>query len=423
MIKSKIGFADKEVVMSQYFAAAGLMLSWVLAPELLVMVNGGSGASGLFMLAALGAGFVLAALSAFLMHHPQLFLMGYQSDLSLLQRTYGRVAAATLLLAGRIPLLLFVSTGTLVTAGYAFNEIFLYWFPNFLFASLLLFLITFVNLFDERHAMRAQAIAAVSAIAGMLLLIFLGADGTVHQQASVAGLGEGMTWSLLALGFISFLGFDFHRANGSNMVVFAVLAGCFLLLSLWVIVAVKTVGSESLAESTVAYMMLARAVGGETGRYIMGIALICGVFCGVNGLFIVCRRAFADLLGMFEQGTGRRRRWLVVLLFAVIIETMMLSGVAGENVLQIQIQAALVVWLLYLAGRTVSAGGVLQSAGHSVGFLGYPTGAAILAVMAVCALLDGHFLYILTFSLLVLAGAMLLSVVWGKMFCKERSTI
>ncbi len=409
--------------MVRYFAAAGLMLSWVLAPELLVMVNGGSGASGMFMLAALVPGFVLASLCAFVIHHPRLQQMGYRSDLSVLQQTYGPIVAATLLLGGRIPLLLFASTGILVTAGYAFNEIFLYWFPNFLFASLLLFLIAFLNLFDERYAMRVQAISAIPAIGGMLLLIIWGLGGTGHQQASGGGLGEGMTLSLFALGFISFLGFDFHRAKRSDMMVFAVLAGIFLLLSLWVIVAVKTVRPEILAESAVAYMLVARTVGGETGRYIMGLVLVCGVFCGVNGLFIVSRRVFADLVGVAEPETFRGKGRLIVLVFAIIIETMMLSGVAGENVLQVQIQAALVLWLFYLAGRIVSAGRVLQSMGQGVGLIGYPAGAAVLSLMTIGALQEGQFIYVLTFSLIVLAGAMLLSVVWEKILCKERSTL
>lgn len=68
--------------------------------------------------------------------------------------------AAAMALTGRIPVFLFASTAMLVSAGFAFNEIFVYWFPNFLFASLLLALICGLHLFHEKAVVWGQALFA-----------------------------------------------------------------------------------------------------------------------------------------------------------------------------------------------------------------------------------------------------------------------
>ncbi|MCI5147360.1 MAG: hypothetical protein D3923_17980 [Candidatus Electrothrix sp. AR3] len=63
-----------------------------------------------------------------------------------------------LTLAACLPLVILSATALLVTAGYTFNEVFLYWFPNFGFAFLLLSLLTFLQLLSERIILSVQVL-------------------------------------------------------------------------------------------------------------------------------------------------------------------------------------------------------------------------------------------------------------------------
>lgn len=63
-----------------------------------------------------------------------------------MQKNLGNWAALLLPLSSRLSLTLVAATGLVATAGFVFNEVFVYWFPNFLFAYLLLGLILIVNL-------------------------------------------------------------------------------------------------------------------------------------------------------------------------------------------------------------------------------------------------------------------------------------
>lgn len=362
------------------FLTAGLILSWMLTPEVLVMVNRGAGLTGIYIVFSLAAGTMLALFCSFIIHNPRLLQAGFGSDLLLMQSSYGKVASAALILAGRIPLLLFASIGMLVTAGFAFNEIFVYWFPNFLFASLLLVAITVFNLGHERYALGAQAVAATTVIIGLVTLIVLGFWQDPLKNIQISRGAQSITPSLILLGSVSLLGFDFHQsAKRDGAVGFTLVMGG-VLLSLWSLVALRHVAGQSLADSPVAYMFVARSIAGDFGRQIMGIVVISGVFCGVNGLLVVFRRILRDfsVTGLYKRNTAWTN--LIVIVFMLTIETLMITGFAGEVSLKYQIRAAITLWLLYLGLRTLAAGRALQQSGYGDGWLGYPLAAIVLAI-------------------------------------------
>ncbi len=392
-----------------------LIWAWALTPETLVFVGRGGGLAGMAMIGSLGTGCVLALLCSSVIHDGRLSGSAGGSDFGVMTRVWGRFASTALVLGGRIPLLLFASTGMLVTAGFAFNEIYLYWFPNFLFASLLLAAVGLVHLFREKYAFFLQAAAAILVIAALLTLVVWGGGGNgLKASATAPAAGQGFHLSLAALGFIPFLGFDFHRGAGRNRVVIFSLVGVFLVLSLWVWLVVGRVAAETLATVDVAYMFAARSVAGELGRYVIGVAVIGGAVCGVNGLFIVVRRCFEDI-DRELHGQGKRRLYnVLVVVFVLTVEAMMLGGVAGEEVLGLQIRASIVLWLCYLLFRVLAGAYILRQKGCRKGWLGY--GLAPLLVLMVLVLVlpheDRH--YLAVFLSAVATAAALLSLVWLK---------
>ncbi len=267
--------------------------------------------SGAAVTGVLFAGFGISAIAAFILFHGYLREAGHTDEISPLKNVIGSSSTHTLQLCGRIPMLLFVSTGMLVSAGFAFNEIFLYWFPNFLFASLILFLIAGVNAFGERTALTFQAgcvLLTFAALVTLLILAILGDTPEVLTNLDGARKTSQLPAFAFCLVFLSFLGFDFHRGRQHNGIVFFALFLGFILLAGWSAVPVRYVESTSLLHSSISYMQLARAVAGDTGRYIMGVAVISGVAAGVNGLFIVGKRSVHSF---FHDGPQREENELI----------------------------------------------------------------------------------------------------------------
>ena len=88
----------------------------------------------------------------------------------------GHRNAAIILICGKLPFAVCASAGLVVSAGFVFNEVFVYWFPNFAFASLLLVSITLLNIFGKKPALVTQVITLAVARIGLLILKLLEPD-------------------------------------------------------------------------------------------------------------------------------------------------------------------------------------------------------------------------------------------------------
>ncbi|MFN2354389.1 MAG: hypothetical protein ABR512_07685 [Desulfopila sp.] len=414
--------------MSQYgngnhgILSAGLILAWLVTPESMMLVNKGAGMAGGVIIVALAIGAMFAVSSAAVMHNPQLVRHGYDNDVRVMRAVLGQPLGLAAVLSGRVPLLLFASTGMLVSAGFAFNEIFLYWFPNFLFASLLLLCVTLLNIFTRPFALMLQIFSVGLMILGMLVLIVMGFNEHTVVQSSNNEIQQGLTPLLIAMGCVPFLGFDFHRPRPDSGVVYICLTAGLVLLVASAVMAIGAVAPHRLAETTIAHMIVARAVAGELGRYIMGMVVIAGVVAGVNGLFIVMKRLYADIVLESLGPHGNHRSWLVVLVAALAIFTMMMTGMAGEALLESRIRAAIVLWMLYVGLRSACAGHLLKTAGVPSGFFGYLLGCLALLAAGVLAVADFDGAYIAIFVVKILAGMFFVSLVYTMAVAKKKKT-
>jgi hypothetical protein len=390
----------------------GLLLSWLVSPESLAIFGRGIGVSGMMIIAPLAAAAVLSILCAHLIHGPG--TRDHQTGFAVLSTAYGRIIAAAMALAGRIPVFLLASTAMLVSAGFAFNEIFVHWFPNFLFASLLLLIICGLHLFRDKAALWGQAVFAGIAVLGLLILMAMGLDGSGEAVAKTAS-PPSLSYSLFGMIFLLFLGFDFHRPGKQRMTALYLAPGlAFALLAGWAWLAVEHVPLERLAGSSLPHILIARAVGGDTGGYIIGAVVISGALSGVNGFLLALRKTLEELAeNRFFPKIAGKGRSLAVVSF-VLIETMMMTGVAGDEGIDTMVRASLLLWLMYVGFRSFAAGIQGQSvnpsgklyAGAVAGMVFFLAGSLIPA--------DSRTGDILWFQSCIILGFLAFSFTWVK---------
>lgn len=402
--------------MDKTILSVGLVLAWLVTPESIVLVTKGSGLGGLTFLGALVIGCLLAVMNSAVIHNPRLADDGYDNDLLVLTGVFGKIVAMVGLLSGRIPILIFAATGMLVSAGFVFNEIFIYWFPNFLFACLLIALLAAMHLFGTRHVLLIQSLLLLLTIGGLLVLSGLGVFAKPATVQSYSGIAGGVSLTLIALAFIPFLGFDFPRSTDRRLILLSILGGLMLLV-VWSLLAIKMAEPTRLTESSVAHRSIARAVAGEQGGYVIGLVVISGVLAGVNGLLHVNRQIFTDLLQAgFLPTSFSRYEWLVVVVLAVIIGIMMISGFAGDIILETQIRAAVVLWCIYLGIRSLAAAQLGKFKSRFLKLLAYLPGCITLLLGILLVISNPQMTYITYFILGVVAIALALSLLWNTVY-------
>ncbi|WP_028586069.1 hypothetical protein [Desulfogranum mediterraneum] len=396
--------------------ALSVPLGIMLSPESLVrlgnLAGGGSFSHLLLALAAL-----VAALGAGLILHPGLSSRGEGATL-LLSRELGSVPAATLLLSSRISVTLLAATAVLVTAGYAFNEIFLYWFPNFGFAFLLLFLVLAANLAGERWALRLQVLAALLALSCLCILLFLGvlAEGAPLEAQSPINPSPHLALGAVLL----FLGYDLvsPAENGPSRGAVLVLLGLVLLLfSCWAGISAHFVAWSSLADSTIPHILAAKRMLGQPGRYLIGTVVICGAVAMVNGLFIATTRTWLalsaqQLVPRFFQGRNQGRFYC--LLSALVIGVLMMSGLAGEEELELYLRGALLLWLLKLGAHSLAASRHLRGSHAGVFASGMVVSCLFFGIVFGLLFTDPNRVQLTGFILLTLAGTAGFSWSWQQ---------
>lgn len=242
---------------------------------------------------------------------------------------------------------LFLSTGILVSSGFVFNEVFLYWFPNFGFAFLLLAIVLAIQLSGTDTAIKAQILFTGLTLTCFLILIFSGL-GRSEAASSQASSAPGMT--AISLPLLLFVGFDLAWAgpdkNKGKATALSVIAGAGLLFILWGLVSITHVPWTKLSASSVPHMKTAGALMGQTGRSIMGAAVILGTLSAVNALFLACRYITGQLANQGQLPLWMQKAFFVPLILALGIGAMMASGMAGSDKLELWIRAAFALWLL-----------------------------------------------------------------------------
>ena len=329
-----------------FFIAGSMYLGWILSPEALVLVSNYAGQGGKFGVVALLASLLLCFFGV-IVSKDQRKTSKSTNEIHFIVKTTE--------LAAQGALLIFMSTGMLVTAGFTFNETFVYWFPNFGFSGILLAVIVIIHLLGGKAVGMAQKFFVALAALGFLSIIIAGLLS--HSELSQNSLPVTHTAhlstsaiSLLAGALLFYTGiFGTQNRLLRSREIFYIGTCAALLLVLWQIVALKHIPQDRLVESTIPYILVAREVLGQAGRILMGITIIAGACAATNAFMSMATKAGSSLVISASSNLCNRGKLitrLLSLLFSSIIGLSMALGLAGDPTLESYIYGALLLWLL-----------------------------------------------------------------------------
>ena len=145
--------------------ALGVMLS----PDTLILLGNTLGHEGYAALSGLLIAGGLHVLTACTYGRLGLHPTASDGESRFLADAYGPLVATVLPLCARVVYTVAATTGILAIAGYVFNEVFVYWFPNLGFSFCLLGMVVGLSLAGPRVATLAQLSYVVLALGGVLV--------------------------------------------------------------------------------------------------------------------------------------------------------------------------------------------------------------------------------------------------------------
>lgn len=342
----------------RYLMTTCMALGVMISPVSFVIFGNGLGVMGYFLLWILPLSAVINFWSTYLYG---LFPHGQSPG----ERTSGSLFRpetifTPLKLSFIIPFVIGVSTLILATAGYAFNEIFMYWFPNLLFSLVFLVFILTLNLIGPSVAGFFQSLSVITFVGSMVLLVTMGffnwdkPDMGPHHGMDTAKID----WRTILMAFWIFMAaelavfherkFQIHQSNTYFLMAAFIVA--FTIFWFWGLISLHFVPTERLTDSTVPHSIVARAVSGENGRKIMGVAIISGSFASVNTLMAGGSATLAIMTRSVQLFPFLNRKIFggnaAMMIFSIGILFMLLTGMAGKDITGIISLSAFYIWLL-----------------------------------------------------------------------------
>ena len=326
----------------------------IISPESLIVLGSGVGGGGVY--------FILAISIASICYVPNIITQsiaaGAGGETKFLKATIKPLLAGTSLIASRVGFTLCALPVVMSTAGFVFNETFLYRFPNFLFAHLLLITLALIIVINRRISEVLQVVFITLAISGLLVLSIIGFVRPPEVLLVLSPGGFPSSVSVMFTAIFLFVGFDLMYLSGRKApeeataaitaVMFAV-----IIFTLWALTSFFHVPLEKLSSTTVPYSRVARAVLGEPGRLVMGVVMISGAAAMANALLMGVGRMMTEMAseGMLPGGflIGRKRDAAPVVFLAGMGVAFMLLGFAGGERLFLYMRAALLLWVLHYA--------------------------------------------------------------------------
>lgn len=359
----------------------GIICFWMFSPESYSLIGTRAGQAGFWasiVLILFSLGIILAL--QVVASARELNQTVFQDARSFPHSTWALVLGLSALIGST----LFASTGMLVTAGFTFNEVFYYRFPNFTFSFLLLAAIVAMHWCAPKVYLRLNA---VFVLIGVSSLLFLVVYGMLTKSASAElswSTGNTSFASLLPLVLV-FIGFEQMfltniRKPGSFSLMSAIVIIASLVLAGWMLVSLKFVPAERLGSSTISYMTAAMQVMGQKGRLIMGMAIIAGACGAVCGLIRISCQYVETICGNKMSPYVRK---VTPLLLGIIIAALMSAGVAGSDKLEMYIRGSLLLWLIYSSLFVLTAAFHLRDTKRFYTATGFVLSSAII----VCALI------------------------------------
>jgi len=427
--------ATHERPVASWITLVPFAMALMLSPDSLTLLGNGVGIAGVSFLGVLLIAAIIHLFTT--LSYGEIFSVfpGSGGEARYTEAALGKVPAIFLPLCSRVVFTVCAATGMLATAGYVFNEIFVYWFPNLGFSFCLLGLLLLIGVLGKRVTFAAQGIFMAMALLGLSFLSVWGLIAGGNESLPPSSV-ENPSFNLLhmgAMGLVLFIGFDLAGlASGGRdqqpfnvakpMAAAVIFSG--IVLSLWGLVSYIYVPPQRLADTSVPYSLAARAVLGWTGRKIMGLVVLAATCGAVNALLAGVARmiiaiAFRGPLPSFF-GVSDKRASVPIIFLSLSIAVMLASGMAGEPDLEVYTRGSIYLWLLNYGAVHLSVLILRRRGGlgpQSSAVLGYPV-IPFIGLLATCAGVFGLLWFdaepglLLKFMAVVLATGLVFGMVW-----------
>ena len=344
----------------------GFLSFWTFSPDALVLLTNNAGYGTVPAISSILLASALFASCAAYLHPPVLVEKSPGPDKAV---NVCCNSGPTVLISGMAAWLstgILLPTGGLVSAGYTFNETFVYWFPNFGFSVLLLGLVTALHLAGPRVVYLSQIFFSTITGGCILFIILASLFSPALSKEIVWHSGTPSILPATAIAMLFFLGFEHQTSDAvtvSKNRLFqrpASIMGMGFILCLWTLAATYHVPSDKLMNSTIPHLIFAREAGGDAGRMLMGIAIISGSVLLTSGLFWQIEHFFTLNHFFFSPATlekvvrSCKLSRTYPLFLASIIGGLMGAGLAGSEKLEFLIRGSLLLWLTSIAIQTLS---------------------------------------------------------------------
>lgn len=398
-----------------------------LSPDFLTIFGNGLGMGGVWFLCLLIMVFTFHAYTIksyddFYSNNP-----GLNNEYALISSSLGNITGFIFSFIIKALLAVCMGVGLLATAGYAFNELFVRWFPNMGFTLLALGMLFFIGLFSSRVVKICQLVFVSISMSGIILLSIIGFFSSVDSPPISLNVEFFQTNNMpyIFICFVLLMGFEMANTYEErklsnrfslNITMVSLILG-FIVLFVWGVVSLMYVAPERLSDTYIPHLITARAINGIYGREIMGLVVIFGSLGAVNALLSyvssIGGRVFSKELP-FKIDKQRYRLFSFVILI-LTIAVLLISGMAGEPEFETFTRGSIYLWLLNY-GAVHLAMFVLKVKTGGRGILSLPLKyyGNLMASLFICALYCGLVLtdhetvLILKFTGIISGGALLL---------------
>lgn len=352
-------------MIKSFVFSAGLMLS----PEVLIIVGHLAGRMPTAFLLLLGAGALCHTLTSGVYSRVVMSQSGrFSGEAEFIRHALGPGHALVFSLFPRLLMFFCLAVSVLAIAGYVFNEVFVYWFPNLGFSFSLMGLILALNLAGERAVNLGQVLFVSVSILGLIVLVIAGFArlDSFGRAAPLVPLPGHEILNHLFLPLAVFVGFEFslYPSMGQNPCPFparamvSAILGIGSLLALWGLVSLAHVSPEKLAESNLPHSLAARVIMGQWGRIIMGVVVISSACGAVNALLASVSRLTSTMAQyrLIPKVLAQIRGFSLVpqVLLGSGVFAMLGAGMAGKPILSDFTLAATWFWLASYGALHVS---------------------------------------------------------------------